>query len=84
MSKVNGKFIDDIWAQASATGDGATTAFVLPAAPQSSTAVQVHLNGRMQKQGGSDDYTISGSTITFNTAPAIAQQIDILFIKKEA
>ncbi len=29
----------------------------------------VYLNGVLQDEGGANDYTISGATITFNTAP---------------
>lgn len=43
------------------------TAFTLANTPTTGT-VSVFLNGLLQKVGGSNDYTISGTTITFNTA----------------
>ena len=48
--------------------DGVNTIFSLAATPNPGTE-QVFLNGIMQESGESGDYTISGSTITFNVAP---------------
>lgn len=50
------------------TGDGATTTFTLANSP-TANKVTVYLNGILQRPGGSYDYTISGSDVTFNTAP---------------
>lgn len=49
------------------TINGVNKIFTLPTTP---TAVAlVFLNGLLQQSGGGNDYTISGATITFNTAP---------------
>jgi hypothetical protein len=49
--------------------DGTETEFVLAATPNAGAYVQVFVNGLLQSEGASEDYTISGDTITFNTAP---------------
>jgi|TARA_B100001094_G_scaffold272484_1_gene278327 hypothetical protein len=58
----------------SATGDGSTTGFTVT---QNSTVnkVLVELNGVTQKP--TTDYTISGTTLTFGTAPAASDVIVI-------
>jgi hypothetical protein len=48
--------------------NGVNTAYTLAATPIAGT-VRVYLNGVRQAEGGSNDYTISGSTITYNAAP---------------
>lgn len=48
--------------------DGSTVTFTLPNTPVSNT-VKVFLNGALQRSGASYDYTISGSSVTFNQAP---------------
>jgi hypothetical protein len=50
--------------------NGVNKVFTLPVAPLAGQIVLVFLNGVLQNPGVSNDYTISGSTITFNTAPA--------------
>lgn len=51
------------------TGDGTTTAFTLPSAPNPSTSLKVFIGGVKQFPGTGNDYTISGATLTFLTAP---------------
>ena len=56
------------------TGDGSTTTFTVT----SGTAVAnvlVFLNGVVQRP--TTDYTISGTTLTFGTAPAASDRIDV-------
>ena len=48
--------------------NGSNTSFTLANAPVSGTE-QVFLNGMLQHEGAGNDYTISGDTITFVTAP---------------
>ncbi len=48
--------------------DGADVTYVLANTPISGTE-HVYLNGILQNVGGSNDYTISTNTITFNSAP---------------
>jgi len=51
------------------TGDGSTTAFTL--SQSNPKHIRVYLGGSvLQRPGLSYDYTVSGNTITFNTAPA--------------
>jgi parallel beta-helix repeat protein len=55
-------------------GDGATTVFTLSGEPGSVNNLDVSINGVTQVP--SVDYTLSGSTVTFTTAPpAVASQI---------
>lgn len=52
------------------------TTFTLAATPVAGKE-HVYLNGLLQNVGAGNDYTISGDTITFNTAPATG---DILLV----
>lgn len=80
MAKVQGKFIDPtIFRKNSATGDGATTAFVLADTPIGSGALWVFVNGIEQQL--TTDYSLAGDTVTFVTAPATAQSIDFSYIR---
>lgn len=81
MSLVGGKWIDNIWVYASASGDGSTTGFSLPSTPHSNSAVQVFVDGLIQRP--TTDFSISGSTVTFVTAPANGQDILFHYVKKD-
>lgn len=50
-------------------GNGVTTTFTLTATPYSNS-LAVYKNGLLQNDGIGNDYTVSGATITFATAPA--------------
>lgn len=50
------------------SGTGAQTAFTLSSAPASLTATEVFISGVRQRQ--TTDYTVSGTTLTFVSAPA--------------
>ncbi len=58
------------------TGDGSTLAFTLSTSPASSVAL-VTLNGLIQKP--SVDYTLSGTALTFSSAPANADLIGVFY-----
>ena len=60
----------------SANANGVTTVFSLTSTPVTNS-VQVFLNGLLQQAGSGKDYTLSGTTVTFVTAPATG---DILLI----
>lgn len=49
--------------------NGTNVTFTISNAPAVAGTEQVFLNGLLQFSGAGDDYTISGGTITFNTAP---------------
>src|SRR6056300_111104 len=59
----------------SATGDGSTQAFTLTNINNDVDSVMVFLNGVLQRP--TTDYTVSGTTLTFGTAPAAADAITI-------
>ena len=81
MSKLLGKFIDPtIFRKNSSSGDGSTVAFNLADTPIGSGALWVHVNGIEQKL--TTDYSLSGNTVTFVTAPANAQSIDFSYIRE--
>ena len=63
----------------SGTINGSNTAFVLAGAPAVVGSEHVYLNGILQDEGGSNDYTISGATITFNTAPISGDKIRVSY-----
>src|SRR5210317_564414 len=58
-----------------ATGDGSTQAFTLTNINNNVDNVMVFLNGVLQRP--TTDYTVSGTTLTFGTAPANADAITI-------
>ena len=58
-----------------ATGDGSTQAFTLTNINNDVDSVMVFLNGVLQRP--TTDYTVSGTTLTFGTAPANADAITI-------
>ena len=53
----------------SGTINGVNTSFTLAVAPNPAGTEQLFLNGILQNVGAGNDYTISGNTITFITAP---------------
>jgi len=59
--------------------DGTEADFTLTATPLSGLQL-VALNGNVQEPGGSDDYTIAGAVITFNTVPFADDQITVHYI----
>lgn len=63
----------------SGTINGSNTTFTLAHTPASTGNVNLFLNGVQQRQGGSNDYTISGSTITYNTAPATGDTLNAFY-----
>lgn len=58
----------------STTPDGTTVAFTIGNALTSDTEIVIQ-NGIVLEKGGSADYTISGTTITFAVAPALGDKI---------
>lgn len=65
------------------TGDGTTTAFALDTTPGDNDAVQVYLNGVYQVKDAAN-YSISGSTLTFVTAPTNSTAIELVHFISEA
>jgi hypothetical protein len=61
-----------------ATGDGSTQAFTIDSG-RSVEDVMVSVNGVLFVP--SDDYTISGTTLTFSTAPAASAEISIRYLR---
>lgn len=62
-----------------ATGDGSTTAFTI-SANRTVADILVHVNGLLMTPTA--DYTISGTTLTFQTAPASSAEIDFRYLPK--
>jgi len=63
-------------ADESANCDGTNTTFTLDSSPVTNS-VQVFLNGLLQQEGSGEDYTLTGTTVEFTTAP---ESGDILLI----
>jgi hypothetical protein len=59
----------------SLSGDGSTTAFTLVAAPGDENNTQVFMDGVYQQK---DSYTVSGTTLTFDAAPANGAEIEVM------
>jgi hypothetical protein len=58
-----------------ATGDGSTVNYTLTNINNDVDSVMVFLNGVLQRP--TTDYTVSGTTLTFGTAPVAADAITI-------
>ena len=57
------------------TGDGSDTTFTLSVAPQSENNTQVYLDGVYQNKSS---YSVSGTTLTFDAAPANTVAIEVI------
>jgi hypothetical protein len=57
------------------SGDGSTTGFTLSSTPVSENATQAYINGVYQFK---NTYAVSGTTLTFDTAPANGASIEVL------
>jgi hypothetical protein len=62
------------------TVNGSTTAFTLANTPIAGTE-HVYLNGILQEPGAGNDYTISGVTITYLTAPLTGDKLRVSYMK---
>jgi len=60
--------------------NGSNTTFTLANTPVGGTE-QVYLNGILQEPGSGNDYTISGATITYLTAPITGDRIRVTYMK---
>jgi hypothetical protein len=67
--------------QAAPTGtiNGSNTSFTLSPTPGTAANVNCFLNGVQQRQGAGNDYTISGGTITYLTAPPTGANLNCLW-----
>lgn len=73
--------VDGVIARDSFTGNGSTTAYVLSMSISNENATQVYLDGVYQSK---DNYTTSGSTLTFSTAPPNGAAVEVVHIKAVA
>ena len=60
------------------TGNGSTTAYTLTQNPGHENNTMVYLNGVYQEK---DTYSVVGTTLTFATAPANGESIEIMYFK---
>jgi hypothetical protein len=65
------------YSKGTATGDGSTTAFTINSG-RAEDDILVFVNGICLVP--TDDYTISGTTLTFNTAPAVSAEITFRYL----
>jgi hypothetical protein len=70
--------IEGVIARDSFTGNGSTTAYVLSMSISNENATQVYLDGVYQSK---NNYSTSGSTLTFSTAPPNGTAIEVVHIK---
>lgn len=61
--------------------DGSNVTFTLTYTPNPTNSLQVYLDGSLQIRGGGEDYTQSGTTLTFNTAPATGQKLIVVYTR---
>lgn len=82
MTRVRDRFVNEGWVQETPSGtiNGSNKSFTLAFTPDDANGVSVFLNGLRQKV--TTHYTISGTTITFVTAPATAQDLYVEYQKK--
>ena len=70
--------VDAVIARDAFTGNGSTTAYALSTAISNENATQVYIDGVYQSK---NNYSTSGSTITFTTAPPNGAALEVVHIK---
>jgi hypothetical protein len=80
--RVTNGFFNEGWVQEvpSGTVNGSNVTFTLSFTPDDSASVSVYLNGLSQRV--TTDYSITGATLTFVTAPALGQGVFVTYQKK--
>ena len=63
---------------ANLTGDGSTTAFTIGTSGRTANNILVTVNGIVFHP--SDDYTLSGTTLTFTVAPSASAEIRVRYL----
>lgn len=81
MSQIDGSNIQKIWIQEVPAGtvNGSNTVFTLSQTPIEADAVLVLVNGIVRKK--TTEWSISGATVTFVTAPALAQIVEVQYVQ---
>jgi hypothetical protein len=81
MSRINAVFLKKFWVQEVPSGlvNGTNVTFVLSKPPLEAECVEVFVDGLRKDPGV--EYTISGSTITFSTAPAFGQTVRVSYVQ---
>lgn len=82
MSRVSARFLQKFWVNEvpSGTVNGSNTAFTITQIPSEDEAIILSVNGLIQQL--TTDYSISGNTITFVTAPATASSVRVSYVRK--
>lgn len=81
MTRLDSRFLKKFNTREYFNGNGSTTVFNLSGVPQENDTVEIYVNGVAQEEGVGKDYTLSVSAITFVTAPANAQRIEVRYWK---
>lgn len=81
MSRLDARFLKDFSVKETPSGtiNGSNTAFTLAQTPNENEAVQLFLDGLYLVEGV--DYTLSGTSITMTTAPAVAQVLKAQYFR---
>lgn len=82
MSLIDAKNLERFWTQEipSGTVNGSNVAFTITFEPLEAESVLLFKNGIQQRLG--IDFTITGTTITFTSAPALASDVSVQYIRK--
>lgn len=78
---IDGKFITKGWVQEvpSGTVNGSNTTFTISFAPRELDALEVYVDGLRQRK--TTDFTFSGTTITFVSAPVTDQYVYVEYFQ---
>lgn len=82
MSRLNAKALKNFWVNETPSGtiNGSNTAFSLAQTPLENETVSLYLDGLYLTEG--TDYTLTNTSITMTTAPATAQVLRAVYIRK--
>lgn len=79
MTRALDRFINEGWTREvpSGTVNGSNVTFTLAFTPDDANAIHIFLDGLLETA-----YSITGTTITFTTAPALGQSVYVTYTKK--
>lgn len=83
MSRLDARFLKDFWVDEAPSGtiNGSNTVFTLSQLPNDNESVDLFLDGLYQTPG--TEYSVSGTTITMTTAPALGQSLRASYIRNQ-